>query len=163
MFETATENEKNYNYVLMEQHSFFRPTPKERAKIKAAFDKIDIIVYGNGYDLIDKKTKENIDNLDEIINEVNLYELKTHSKETKYEIDEYFNGFSFGITMNEIRNSCSLGEKFKMIYLNSKTNSIKIQEFKEIEKDFSHASYFFRVGCKPKVFTLNGVIDTVEV
>ena len=158
MFETATKNEKTNNYVLMLQHGFHRPTKKERDLIRTAFDKISVTIYGVGYDLIDKKTHDNINNLDKIINEINLYELKTHGKDTKYKIDEEFNGFSFGITLNEIKNSCSLGSKFKIIYLNSKTNKIKIQNFKEIEKEFSHASYFFRVGCKPKVFSLTGVV-----
>lgn len=146
MFKSAIQSEKKENYINPALRNYFRPTKNDRIKIRDAFRKCGIEIYGNGYDLIENHVKENIDNLDNIIHEVVLYELKSHGKNTKYSIDNEFNGFSFGVTENEIKNCKSLKDRYKIIFLNNKTDKIKIQEFSEIEKSFSHASYFFKIG-----------------
>jgi len=157
MFESATQAEKNDNYINPALEVYIRPTKEDRLKIKESFNKVGIEIHGNGYDLIDKDTKKNIDNLDDIINEVVLYELKSHGKNTKYSIDENFNNFSFGVTENEIKNFKSLGSRYKIIFLNNKTNKIKIQNFSDIEESFSHASYFFKLGKKNRPVDLNEI------
>ena len=128
MFVESKNNEKAINYSIMEKHKYYRPDKKERKLIKDAFASIGKTIYGYGYDLIDVKTKRQ---LNEILKtkgskkelnakSITLYELKSNIKGFygKKIIDEDFNGFQYGVSINEIRNFKELGNKFMSLRLN---------------------------------------------
>jgi len=145
MFESAKYHEKQDNYEIVKQYGFIKPSPEDRKIIKETFQKIGITIHGIGYDLIDIKTKQTVDNgsLGSIINDVYLYELKTTWRD---DVASDFKGFTFGITENEILNSITLKDKFKIVLLNGKTGNISIRYFQDIQVDYSHTAYFFSIG-----------------
>lgn len=124
----AKEREAGDNYAIMKKHGYHRPSSTDRKAIRETFANIGITIYGVGYDLIDSETKQWIDNdqLAENIDSVILYELKTTNRK---DIDTDFANFSYGISVNEIRNSIELGDNFKLIYLHFRTETIKILPF----------------------------------
>lgn len=157
MMANAKGREQRDNYIIMEKYGYFRPTPLERRTIKECFKKINITIYGNGYDLIDTKTKDYLNSgiLDKHINDILLYELKTTWRK---QIPEDFKGFGFGVTFNELKNYLQLGDKFKLIFLNGVTEKIQIQPFKTIEKWFYCSSHFFVIRSTDKIVNLGNLI-----
>ena len=147
MFESAQKHEKEDNYKITERYGFFRPSSSDRKEIQKSFANIDIQIFGRGYDLIDLTTKNAIANksLSSIIKDICLYELKSTWRK---DVGSDFSGFGFGITENEIRNFLSLGNNFKIVFLNGITENIAIRYFRNIQNHYTHAAYFFTLGNK---------------
>lgn len=150
MFTTAKEQEKRQNYLIMNNYGYFRPTSEERKLIRERFKKIGKTIHGLGYDLIDKETKTNLPNVN--FRKICLYELKS-TKEGK-NIDSEFNRFSFGVSINEIKNYKELKSQFKIIYLNCASKKIKILPFSQIPI-ISVIGYQCVVGTKKATLDIN--------
>jgi hypothetical protein len=157
MMAGSREHERQENYDIMAEHGYFRPTPKERKEIKKAFETINITIYGNGFDLINRATKKYLDKgtLTKHIKNVTLYELKSTWRTN---VTDKFKGFSFGITSNELKNNTQLGNHFKIIFLNGNTKKIHTQSFKSIGKFYANTCHFFTVGKKNKAADLENLI-----
>lgn len=142
MFESAKIKEKIENYKIMEEFGYYRPTSNERKYIKKEFYEYEKKeIFGRGYDLVANSIKPYIKEraLGIIIEDVELFELKT----TWQPIYDF--KFTFGVTENEINNFRQLGNRFKIIFLNAHIKKIRVENFCEISKYFTHASYFFAV------------------
>lgn len=132
MMENSKKHEKLDNYTIMKKFGFYRPSTEDRKIIRKAFKKIGKTIHGIGYDLIDDKTRKDIDQNRLNINDTTLYELKTHNIDSKSSINDDFTKFSYGVSVNEIKNGQELGNKFKLILLNAKTGKIVIKPFNEL-------------------------------
>ena len=79
--------------------------------------------------MLDARDIQNINDLEKLrqsINGIKIYELKTAGRNRKSEVSDNWKGLGFTLTSSEKINSDSLGNQYKFIFLNLKTNKFGV-------------------------------------
>ena len=101
---------------------FVIPTAKQKKNLVIAFAKREMIVYGKAFDIVRLSEQVDLNHLEEIeqhLERVTLYEIKSTAKE----VGVSFGGYFFGLTAAELLVSQSLKGRFKFIFVNITTGN----------------------------------------
>jgi len=117
------------SWEVMQDNGFVRPTPAQRKNLEQAFSEVGKKFSKKGFDLLDVRDIQSINDLEKLrqsINDIKVYELKTAGRNRKSEVSDNWKGLGFTLTSSEKINSDSLGNQYKFIFLNLKTNKFGI-------------------------------------
>ena len=136
--EYAMSQGKNYNsgkvgekdsWGVMLANGFVRPTPTQKKNLQKVFSEVGKKFSKSGFDLLDVGDIQNINDLEKLrqnINDIKIYELKTAGLNRRSEVSDNWKGLGFTLTNSEKINADSLGNQYKFIFLNLKTNKFGI-------------------------------------
>ena len=117
------------SWEVMRDNGFVRPTPTQRKNLEKVFSEVGKKFSKKGFDLLDARDIQSINDLEKLrqsINDIKVYELKTAGRNRKSEVSDNWKGLGFTLTSSEKINSDSLGNQYKFIFLNLKTNKFGI-------------------------------------
>jgi len=105
---------------------FVVPTAAQRKNIVAAFERHGVVVHKSGFDAVRADHAPFLDSVDEIENrleELRLYEVKTCGAERKSEVSVGFKGLGFTLTGKEHHNAKVLGPRYRFLFVNLRTGT----------------------------------------
>ena len=136
-YNTGKQAEQD-SWGIMADYGYIRPNPFQRKNIIRAFHALGKAVSKTGFDLIERKYGEHVNDperLKVIIHELVLYELKTAGAKRKSVVAENWKGLGFTLTSAEKNNATLLGENYKFIFLNLKTKNMNVYAMEDFFDD----------------------------
>jgi len=130
---------KAINILLKKDPEFCVPTPLQQQNILVAFAYSGLVLYGRAYDIIKCDRAINLDSLEDIrknIDKITIFEIKSTSRE----MSEDFAGYFFALTTAELLVAQNLKDRYKFIFVNTKTERYIELTLKEI---FEHAKSIY--------------------
>lgn len=132
-YNTGKKNEKQ-SWARLQKLGFIRPTSQQRKNVVEAYARQGKEIKPKGYDLIklpNEKALDDVDKLSKTLEKVVLYELKTAGKNRRQPLKENWSGLGFTLTGAEKHNAELLGQQYKFLFLNLKTNKFHICQLED--------------------------------